>query len=337
MSCPRTSLIAGSVLAAMLSFGVIACAPTPEMRRQLEQLTAISVEKDSLLLQVMENARLMSDISSEIVRVRSPAATTGAAEAPAHVSPDAILHDIRELTQRHGDRQDREYQYGTSSTHSMPRNRHVAEAGVHAEQLGVHVDRRVDGVVDHELLELRPDRARLRGVRGDERARRSARRCARCVTRRSSRRSAGSSASGTPSRRSAPRRRVPSPSPRTSREAAIAQPLHPRRALVGARRQVDADAAQHALHRHEHVLPGLVGRDEVGLEPQRPAVTVEHAVAVAVGPAGLGEQAARARRVVRDRSHAGRVLPAARAVSATSAGSPTSPNSRRPVRRGRWP
>jgi hypothetical protein len=100
MSCPRTSLIAGSVLAAMLSFGVIACAPTPEMRRQLEQLTAISVEKDSLLLQVMENARLMSDISSEIVRVRSPAATTGAAEAPAHVSPDAILHDIRELTQR---------------------------------------------------------------------------------------------------------------------------------------------------------------------------------------------------------------------------------------------
>lgn len=94
-----TATLTGTATVVLL-FTLAGCGPSPEMRRQLDELTAISVEKDSLLLQVMANAQLMSEISNEIVRVRSPAVTTGSAESPANVSPDSILADIRALTQR---------------------------------------------------------------------------------------------------------------------------------------------------------------------------------------------------------------------------------------------
>jgi hypothetical protein len=87
-------------IAAVLSAGTLACGPSAEVQRQLDEVTAISAEKDSLLLQVAENARLMSDISSEVLRVRAPAGTSAESEAPARVDPERIMADIRLLTQR---------------------------------------------------------------------------------------------------------------------------------------------------------------------------------------------------------------------------------------------
>lgn len=78
-----------------------ACGPSQEVQRQLSELTAISAEKDSLLLQVTENARLMSEISAEMARVKAgPAVEAGTVEAPARVTREAVLADIQELTVR---------------------------------------------------------------------------------------------------------------------------------------------------------------------------------------------------------------------------------------------
>ena len=94
------SLIAGLPLAAVLLLGAAGCGPSTDVQRQLDELTAISAEKDSLLAHATENARLMSAISSEIARIRSPAAVTGSAEAPSQLSPDAIMAGIEQLTRR---------------------------------------------------------------------------------------------------------------------------------------------------------------------------------------------------------------------------------------------
>lgn len=105
MSRERTK-VHGIVMVVLL--GSAACGPSQDVQRQLAELNAISAEKDSLLIQVTENAKLMSDISAEIVRVKSPTVTTtGGAEAPVRVTREAMLADIRELTARIAESEDR--------------------------------------------------------------------------------------------------------------------------------------------------------------------------------------------------------------------------------------
>jgi uncharacterized coiled-coil protein SlyX len=77
-----------------------ACGPDAATERRLARLDTIAAEKDSLLVQVAENARLMSDIGVELARVYSPAETPGAGEAPIAVTRESLLTDIRTLTTR---------------------------------------------------------------------------------------------------------------------------------------------------------------------------------------------------------------------------------------------
>jgi len=87
---------------AVLSFFLAACGPSSEVREQLAQLEAVSAEKDSLLLQVAENARLMSDIAAEIARVQAPrTATVGGQEpTPVAITRENLLENIQQLTAR---------------------------------------------------------------------------------------------------------------------------------------------------------------------------------------------------------------------------------------------
>jgi hypothetical protein len=78
---------------------LVACGPSEEVKRQLAELQAVSAEKDSLIVQVAENARLMSDISAELARVKA-AGTAGAEEVPASSNPQTMLSNIRQLTTR---------------------------------------------------------------------------------------------------------------------------------------------------------------------------------------------------------------------------------------------
>lgn len=85
----------------------VACGPS-SAERELAELAAVTAEKDSLLMQLTDNARLMSEISAELVRVKTtPAVDASSVEAPVEIDGDAILAGIRELTARVLDSEDR--------------------------------------------------------------------------------------------------------------------------------------------------------------------------------------------------------------------------------------
>ncbi len=78
------------------------------LRQEMEQLSAISAEKDSLLQQVAENAQLMSEISTELSKVKDR--RTGMVVAPEsrlQMSRDSILAAIRDLAVRVDDSETR--------------------------------------------------------------------------------------------------------------------------------------------------------------------------------------------------------------------------------------
>lgn len=82
--------------------GVVALAlacqqgPTPEMAAELEQLRTASAERDRLLQDMAENTRVLSEIGSELAKVRVPSnrlRTTS--ESPLRASRDSMLQRIR--------------------------------------------------------------------------------------------------------------------------------------------------------------------------------------------------------------------------------------------------
>lgn len=92
----RTLATRTAALALLLA--AAACGPDEEVQRQLAELQVVSAQKDSLILEVTENARLMSEISAEVARVQAPTATSGGREAANQ--RDQLLSDIRSLTSR---------------------------------------------------------------------------------------------------------------------------------------------------------------------------------------------------------------------------------------------
>jgi hypothetical protein len=88
-----------------VSGGAVACqrGPGPEVQAQLAELTAVAAEKDSLLRQVAENARLMSDISAQLVTVADHerlARVAAAAESPVAASRDSLRVMVDDVTSR---------------------------------------------------------------------------------------------------------------------------------------------------------------------------------------------------------------------------------------------
>jgi hypothetical protein len=85
--------------------GAVACqrGPDPELQAQLAELTAVAAEKDSLLRQVAENARLMSDISAQLVTVADQerlARVAQTAESPVAASRDSLRVMVNDVTTR---------------------------------------------------------------------------------------------------------------------------------------------------------------------------------------------------------------------------------------------
>lgn len=77
------------------------CGPSRETQQKLAELTQVSAEKDSLLAEVSENARLMSDISAELARVQTKASVKpGEERAPVAVTRDSLLAGIKDITTR---------------------------------------------------------------------------------------------------------------------------------------------------------------------------------------------------------------------------------------------
>lgn len=80
------------------------CGPSEEVQQQLDQLAVITAEKDSLFNEVVENARLMNEINTELDKIegleQEAAAATASAESPVHASREALLAKTREVTER---------------------------------------------------------------------------------------------------------------------------------------------------------------------------------------------------------------------------------------------
>lgn len=93
----------GRIMGALV-LGLAACdrGPSPEVQAQLAQLTAVSAEKDSLLTQVAENARLMSEIGAQLVAVadREKLAKSVSSESPMAASRDSLRVMVGDVTQR---------------------------------------------------------------------------------------------------------------------------------------------------------------------------------------------------------------------------------------------
>ncbi len=78
-----------------------ACGPSKEVQEQLAQLQVVSAEKDSLVQLVVENTRVMSQISAELATVSNQrnGITVGGELNPGN-SPDSILSRVKAVTKR---------------------------------------------------------------------------------------------------------------------------------------------------------------------------------------------------------------------------------------------
>jgi hypothetical protein len=104
----RARIIAG--LAVVVLVGACRRGPDPALEARIAELTAASAEKDSLLQQVAENARLMSEISAELVTVADPerlARVAQEAESPVSARRDSLRVMVKNVTTRLGSAEER--------------------------------------------------------------------------------------------------------------------------------------------------------------------------------------------------------------------------------------
>lgn len=92
-----------TLVALALTVGACERGPSPEMQAQLAELTALSAEKDSLIRQVAENSRLMSEIGVQLVAVADQeqlARVAMEAESPVAASRDSLRTMVADVTGR---------------------------------------------------------------------------------------------------------------------------------------------------------------------------------------------------------------------------------------------
>jgi hypothetical protein len=75
--------------------------PSAETQGKLAELTKVSGERDRLLAEMSENARMMSQISADLARVRVPARQLHVShESPAGAARDSVVQKIKYITAR---------------------------------------------------------------------------------------------------------------------------------------------------------------------------------------------------------------------------------------------
>lgn len=92
------------ILAGSLALAATACVSKSEYDRQMEQVAAISAEKDSLLNEVVQTSQFIAEVSTELDKVRSGSATVAAKGEMEAMSPSqqrtALAERVRGLTDR---------------------------------------------------------------------------------------------------------------------------------------------------------------------------------------------------------------------------------------------
>jgi len=88
---------------ALALFAVAACrqGPTPETQAKLDELTKTSADRDRLVQEVAENARMMSQVSADLAKVRIPRKQLKvSSESPLGAQRDSVVQEIRYITGR---------------------------------------------------------------------------------------------------------------------------------------------------------------------------------------------------------------------------------------------
>lgn len=74
--------------------------PSPELQAKVDSLNAVVEERDQLVQEVAQNARFLSEISTELTKVQLPQKVTIKSESPLAASRDTVLEKIRYVTAR---------------------------------------------------------------------------------------------------------------------------------------------------------------------------------------------------------------------------------------------
>jgi len=94
---------------ALLSLALVAAAsckqgPTPETQAKLDQLEKAAADRDKVLQELAENTRFVSEISTELAKVRVPQKSLKvSSESPLRASRDSVVQKIRYITRRVGE------------------------------------------------------------------------------------------------------------------------------------------------------------------------------------------------------------------------------------------
>lgn len=93
----RTSIAAG--LALLLG---LACQgkPSPEMQARLDSLQAAASERDRLVQEMAQNARMLSDISLDLSKVQVRAKLDVSSESPGQAARDSVVQKVRYIATR---------------------------------------------------------------------------------------------------------------------------------------------------------------------------------------------------------------------------------------------
>ncbi len=88
-------------IAVVLAVGACQRGPDPETQAKFAELTRVSTQRDRLVQELAENAKMMSEISSDLAQVRVPAKQLNVStESPLRAARDSVVHRIRYITAR---------------------------------------------------------------------------------------------------------------------------------------------------------------------------------------------------------------------------------------------
>jgi hypothetical protein len=94
----RNTVIHMSLAAAVV--GLASCDPSQEAQQRIEELTVAAAQKDSVVQELADMARFMSDINAELADVQLEGAQLVASESPIQASRESVLTKIRFLNER---------------------------------------------------------------------------------------------------------------------------------------------------------------------------------------------------------------------------------------------
>ncbi|MGH7538329.1 MAG: hypothetical protein ACREMF_06825 [Gemmatimonadales bacterium] len=87
--------------ATLALLGALACQkPSPELQARIDSLQTAATERDHLVQEMAQNARMISDISAELAKVRVRTKLNVSSESPSQAARDSMVQKVRYIATR---------------------------------------------------------------------------------------------------------------------------------------------------------------------------------------------------------------------------------------------